>query len=275
MAKNSNNNQRNDVDIVTPVFGSPFFLKSMLDSIMSIDAGVHWSLTLVDDLGPDREKTDQVYTTFASDSRIRVVRNKQNIGFAATNNRGFSKGRAPLLLMLNSDILVKEQGWLAKMAGEFDNPSVGVVGARLLYFEKDHPNYEESKSRPPGKIQHAGVVFNLLGQPYHVYMGWDANHPKVTIRRSMNAVTGACLMTRRDMYFKVGGLDKDYGAGNFEDVQFCLQIRAMGKEVIYNPNATLYHYAGGSGNSTTAQFNETLFRIKCKNLLEFDEYRYG
>ena len=137
MSKNSNNNQRNDVDIVTPVYGSPFFLKSMLDSMLSIDAGVRWSLTLVDDLGPDRYKTDQVYRTFASDARIKVVRNKNNIGFAATNNRGFSTGRAPLLLLLNSDILIKEQGWLARMASEFDNLNVGVVGARHLYFQKD------------------------------------------------------------------------------------------------------------------------------------------
>ena len=269
---------RYDVNIVTPVYGSPSFLDSMLNSLLSVDAGdIKWSITLVDDAyaGPDREKVDLVYTKYSRDNRIKVLRSRENSGFAASNNKGFSNGSAPLLLLLNSDILIKEPGWLERMAQEFDDSDVGISGARLLFFEEDHPNFTKDPGRPAGKTQHAGVAFNVMGQPYHIFMGWDSDHINVMQRREMNAVTGACLMIRRTDYFRVGGLDTDYKIGNFEDVQICLQIRALDKKVLYNPSVCLYHFAGGSNNTATAKFNETLFKLKCANLIEHDDYRYG
>lgn len=260
------------VDIVTPVYGGAKMLHNMLESLLATEAGIPWRLWLVDDCGPEREELDKLYAEFQKkDPRIRAVRSLRNGGFAASNNRGFRQGSAALLLMLNSDILVTGPGWLKVMADEFADPQVGIVGARLLYFEDyEHPDPE----RPPGKTQHAGVCFNMDGNPYHIFMGWDPEHPKVNVRREMNAVTGACLMTRRALYEQLGGLDEDYAAGNFEDVQLCLQVRAMGYKVIYQPKARLYHYSGGSGNSATARFNNSLFRLKCSKIIEYDEWRF-
>ena len=264
-----------EVDIVTPVYGQPEFLKRMLGSLVSHDAGIPWTMYLVDDLGPERERVDAVYDLFRRDPRIRVLKNAKNSGFAASNNRGFKTGRSPLLLMLNSDVLIRHDNWLANMAKEFvDDIWMGSVGARLLFFDEHLEGYEDSPIRPPGKIQHAGVAFNLIGQPYHIFIGWSKDHPKIIQRREMNAVTGACLMTRRDLYYQIGGLDESYTIGNFEDVQYCLTNRLLGRRVVYQPEACLYHYSGGSGNSMTARFNEQLFQIKCKDLTEYDEWRY-
>ena len=266
-----------DVDIVTPVYGSPEFLRELLRTMLEHEAGVRWSWTLVDDCGPDREKVDSVFAEI-KDPRVHVIKNNKNSGFAMSNNFGFSRGSSPLLLMLNSDIVIMQDNWLREMTNEFtegaDSVYTGVVGAKLLFFEEAMVNYAKSEIRPPGRVQHAGVGFNVLGQAYHIFQGWKPDNPRVNVRREMNAVTGACLMTRRDVYQKIGGLDRQYTTGNFEDVQYALQVRALGGKVIYTPKTTLYHFAGGSGNSATAKYNASLFQMKCKDLIEYDDWRY-
>ncbi len=266
------------VDIVTPVYGSPNFLSTLIESMLSNDAGVKWSWTLVDDLGPDREQVDAIYASI-KDPRIRIIRNARNCGFAMSNNAGFRKSKAPLILTLNSDIFVMQDNWLKVMTDEFfvgpDCVYTGVVGARLLFFNETTHNFvKDEVKRPAGKVQHAGVAFNMLGQPYHIFMGWSKDHPKVATRREMNAVTGACLLTRRDIYEKLGGLDREYTTGNFEDVQYCLQVRQMGGKVIYQPEACLQHYGGGSGNTETAIYNASLFQMKCRKIIEYDDWKY-
>lgn len=267
-----------DVDIVTPVYGSPELLRELFKTMQQYDAGISWKWTLVDDCGPEREKVDTVFAEIAKDDRIKIIKNNKNSGFAMSNNFGFSYGSAPLLLMLNSDTLIARDGWLRDTADEFtkspDGVYTGVVGVKLLFFDKHLPNYVESAIRPAGKVQHAGVAFNVLGQAYHIFNGWSSDNPRVNMRREMNAVTGACLMTRRDVYEKLGGLDRQYTTGNFEDVQYCLQVRALGGKVVYTPNVTLHHFAGGSGNSATAKYNAVLFQMKCKNLIEYDDWRF-
>ena len=260
------------VDIVTPVYGGAKMLRNMVESLIAVEAGVPWRLWLVDDCGPERKELDELYSEFRKkDARIRAVQNPRNAGFAASNNRGFRMGSAGLLLMLNSDILVTGPGWLQAMADEFADPQVGVVGARLVFFDE----YEKPDPyRPAGKTQHAGVCFNMDGNPYHIFSGWDPEHPKVNCRREMNAVTGACMMTRRTLYEQLGGLDVDYGQGNFEDVQFSLQVRALGYKVVYQPKTRLFHYSGGSGNSAQALFNNGLFKLKCGKIIEYDEFRH-
>lgn len=247
----------------------------MILSLQTFDAGVKWRLTLVDDVTPllEKDAVESIYAWATTDSRIRVLRNKTNLGFAGSNNHGFSRATAKFYLLLNSDVIITHDGWLKSMYREFDDLNVGIVGARLLFFTEGLENYKQSPMRPPGMIQHAGVVFNMLGQPYHIYVGWDPSHPKVNQRREYNCVTGACLMTRNNVYKFTGGLDTDYTKGNFEDVQFCLQVRSFNGKVIYTPEATLYHYAGGSNNSSTAKQNEMMFRLKCKDITEWDDWK--
>jgi O-antigen biosynthesis protein len=262
--------QASVVDIITPIYGNPEFLRQLSAGMLTVPAGVTWHWYVVDDKGPQSRELDIIYAGLEQDSRCTVIRSKTNRGFAGANNDAFKLGRAPFVLLLNSDIRILHDDWLVPMVKEFDAQNVGVVGARLIYFK----DVVGDPDRPAGTVQHAGVGFNLLGQAYHVFRTWDPSHPKVNVRREMNAVTGACLMIRRFLYEKIGGLDEDYTTGNFEDVQACLMAKAHGYKIIYTPNTTLEHYAGGSGNSATAKINEQIFQLKCRGLIEYDDYKY-
>lgn len=259
------------VDIVTLTYGHPDMFEKLYKSILTVDAGVKFRWIIVDNCSPAKDKPalNAMLDECSRDSRVQVVYSRINTGFAGGCNVGSRYGKAPYILLLNSDIIVTEENWLAKLVDNMRDATVGIVGTKLRFFaDSTH------KERPAGKIQHAGVAFNILGAPYHIFMGWSADHPLVNRKLEMNCVTGACLLIRRKLYELVKGLDEDYTLGNFEDVALCLAARDQGYKVIYDPSTYLYHYAGGSGNSATVTHNAKLLSLKSGHLIEYDEYRY-
>lgn len=266
--------RRAKVDIIIPVYGSGRFLLECLRSLFEHDAGIGYNLVLVEDKGPQDPDLPEAFN-LARDHGARVIFNSNNLGFAGTNNVGARSGKAPWILLLNSDTLITHDNWLRAMvrAGEAE-PNIGVVGALLSYFPFNSDWAPASPIRPPGTVQHAGVVFDIMRRPYHIFAGWPVDHPKVAQFRYMNCVTGACFLTQRKLWRRLGGLDTDYGAGNFEDVQYCIQTRMAGYRVAWTPEAHLYHYAGGSGNSATAARNAQLFQMKVGEYVMWDEWLY-
>jgi GT2 family glycosyltransferase len=257
------------VDVVMPVYGGPELLLRCLESMQKFTAGIEHTVTLVDDVSP--VKMDSAYDA-ARAFGYNIVHNSKNLGFAGACNAGVKKGRAPWILLLNTDVLITHSHWLKMLVEEGEAASsIGVVGCLLTFFPEDTG---DDHLRPPGRAQHAGVVFDILGRPYHIFAGWSPDHPKVQQRRELNCVTGACLLTRRSLWRRLGGLDTDYGPGNFEDVQYCIQARMAGFRVVYTPRVHLHHYAGGSENSKTAQRNAQLFKIKMGAFVEYDEWRH-
>jgi len=267
------------LDIVIPVYGRPDLLQKCLNSV-NAQEGVKSRLTLVDDHGPDQGKLDRIYYSLNSDTR--VIRNDQNLGFARTVNRGVDFGVSSLILILNTDVELKP-GAIQAMVDEFENKEVGVVGPKLLF--PDNTPYG-----PAGRIQHAGLAVNFRGQVVHVNIGWSADNPKVNERREMQAVTGACLMTRRAVWRETikayqesgdkttGAFNDVYGRGTYEDVEYCFAARSFGHNVIYQPQAAGYHYVGGSSAAQKEGFplqrNELIFRARCGGMLAWDEWRY-
>lgn len=251
-------------------------------SILLHPTNIPWHWWIIDDGTPEekgRSLLTDIYHEAAKDPRIDVLSSlvegrPANLGFAGANNEAAKQGDAPYLLLLNSDVRVTDT-WLQPMVEEMEtNFKAGVVGAKLIFFPEVHiPFRDGHEPRPAGKIQHAGVAFNILRQPFHIHIGWSVDNPRLDKRKSLQAVTGAALLTRRALWEKTGGLDLVYTQGNFEDIEYCLRVKEMGFEVIYRPDAVIYHYAGGSGNSQTAMRNAQIFLMRCGNAITSDEHR--
>jgi GT2 family glycosyltransferase len=128
-----------------------------------------------------------------------------------------------------------ERDWLEEMVRWAEQPQIGAVGAKLLY--------------PDGTIQHAGVIMGMQGLCSHVF--WDANEHDCGVfgcldwYRDYLAVTGACMMMRREVFEAVGGFNEAYQLV-FSDVEICLRIVAAGYRVVFTPFARLLHYEGRS-----------------------------
>ena len=265
------------VDIITPVYGSPNLLMGTISSVLLHPTDIPWHWWIIDDNTPeDKERTLllDIYREAARDPRIDVLLNTDNLGFAGANNAAVQEGKAPYIFMLNSDVRVTDI-WLQPMIEEMEtNFKAGVVGAKLIFFPEVFTTFRSGVSlRPAGKVQHAGVAFNILRQPFHIHIGWKHDNPRLNKRKSIQAVTGAALLTRRALWDKTGGLNLVYDKGNFEDIEYCLRVKSMGFEVIYRPDAVIYHYAGGSGNSMTAMKNAQIFLMRCGEMMMPDEHR--
>lgn len=267
------------LDIVIPVYGQADLLSKCLEALPGAAGGIPYRLILVDDCGPEQEQLGEVYRSLNGNSKI--IRNRQNSGFARTVNAGVASGSSPFILLLNSDCIL-QPGAIPAMIREFEDPQVGVVGAKLLFGD--------NRWGQQGKVQHAGLCRNLQGQLVHVNLGWDANHPKVNERREMQIVTGACLMTRRKVWQEVlavyrsygdpttGAMNEMYGAGYFEDAEFCIAAKSQGYKVIYQPQAVGLHYVGASmvtsKEPSTLQRNTMIFGARCGHLVDYDEWRF-
>ena len=146
----------------------------------------------------------------------------------------------PLILHLNNDVNALEPGWLEALVGWFADPEVGVVGAKLIY--------------PDRTLNHTGIIIGTHGgladtpfaraDPASVPLVWHE------AAREVSAVTGACLLTRTEIYRQLGGFDElDFGVA-YNDVDYCLRVRSRGYRVLYAPQAKLMHWGSATRGVT-------------------------
>jgi len=229
------------LDIVICVYGKFDLLTRCLDSIPGAARTIPYRIILVDNNSPDG---NDFYATL--DVQATVIRNEENMGFILASNIGAKRGKAPLILMLNTDVIL-DPGSIESMVANLDDPNMGVVGMKLRFPElKEHLH----ATNDAGKIQHVGLATNIKGDFYHLFIGWDVNHPKVMAVGDVLAVTGAALMTRRNLWKQIGGFNPIYGFGCYEDVEYCLHVKGMEKQVIVDQEATGIHFT----NATAKEF---------------------
>jgi GT2 family glycosyltransferase len=226
------------VGIIIPSLDKPDVISRCLSSLFRLTANIRFHVIIVD-TGSTDPRTQAVYDQYAADERFRVVRYRgETFNFGRACNQGAAASDAELLLFLNNDTEILHPDWLARMAQWLDRDKVGVVGAKLLY--------------PNGRLQHAGVIVGLNGMASHLF-GGEREHTSSIFGtddayRNFSAVTGACLLTRRDVYEAVGGWDERYPL-NYSDVQFCLDAIQKGYRVVYTPDARLIHHESISRGS--------------------------
>ncbi len=165
-----------------------------------------------------------------------------SFNYSAINNFGASHARGEYLLLLNNDTSIRTPGAIRTLVETAICEGAGVVGARLFY--------------PDDSIQHAGIYLGLGGVAGHAFAGADENDPgyfnRIIAMQQLSAVTGACLLVEKALYEQAGGMDERL-AVTFNDVDLCLRVRRLGSSVIYNPDATLYHYESKSRGSEDSE----------------------
>ncbi|MFS0706259.1 glycosyltransferase [Cellulomonas sp. 179-A 9B4 NHS] len=157
-----------------------------------------------------------------------------DFNFSTSVNQGAGAARGELILLLNDDTEVVEPRWLERMVSVAVDPSVGAVGAKLLFAE--------------GTVQHVGITVDDSFSPIHALGseedGEGALGAKV-LDTDWDAVTGACLLTPRDVFETVGGFDPALPL-NFNDLDYCYKVRLLGRAVVTAPFAVLHHYESSS-----------------------------
>ena len=161
---------------------------------------------------------------------VRVSEWHRPFSFAAVNNRAATLARGEVLLFLNNDVEAVNPDWLERLLEHALRPEVGAVGAKLCYRD--------------GTVQHGGVVLGVGGVAGHAHRHFHRDDPgyarRLLVAHNLSAVTGACLMIRRDVFEDVGGFDERF-ALIYNDVDLCLRLRQKGYLIVWTPAAELYH----------------------------------
>lgn len=167
--------------------------------------------------------------------KAKVLRWPGEFNFSSINNFGVKEAKGEYLLFLNNDIEAINNDWLDRMLGFCQRDDVGIVGAQLLY--------------PDGIIQHAGVVIGFGEIAGHAFVGLHPDECKAfgraMLTQDYSAVTAACLLTKKELFDKVGGFDEAFKVA-FNDIDYCLRVRQLDKKVVYNSFAALTHYESKS-----------------------------
>ncbi|HZQ78253.1 MAG TPA: glycosyltransferase [Acidimicrobiia bacterium] len=250
------------VSVIVPFHNGAELLRRCVVSLRDYGGHENWEVLLVDNRSWEPE-TRAILNRLTEDSRCRVVPYTDHFNWAALNNFAVKRSNGGYLLFLNADVESQKSGWLAAMVEQAQRPEVGAVGARLVY--------------PDGRIQHAGVVMGLGGgvaghafcfcpPDRQGYFGLDR------VIRNYSAVTGACMMVRRDVFDAAGGFDEELTVA-YNDIDFCLRLRQMGYLNVYTPFAELIHEESAARGRASREYAETaiMFR-RWEPLIRSDPY---
>lgn len=236
-----------ETSIIVPLYGRVDFLEHQLAQFVHDPELREADIIYVLD-SPELAETleiaaGQLFELYGVPFRVAVL--ARNGGYSTANNRGASLADGRLLLLLNSDVLPDQPGWLSRLVAFHDeHEEAGAVGPKLL-FEDD-------------TLQHAGIRFQQPAgggawENEHYFKGLHRDLPAANVARRVPAVSGACLMIARDLFEQLGGLRGTYVQGDYEDTDLCLRLREAGHETWYCPEVELYHLEGQSYALETRQ----------------------
>ncbi|HQS03899.1 MAG TPA: glycosyltransferase family 2 protein, partial [Halothiobacillus sp.] len=223
------------VSLIIPTRNGLKLLKQCIDSILQKTDYSHYEIIIVDN-GSDDSATLRYLRKIVTDPRIRVIRDDRPFNYSALNNRAVREARGEIIGLINNDIEVITPEWLSEMVSHAVRPEVGAVGARLWYSDDT--------------IQHAGIILGMMGFAGHAHRYLPKGNPgycgRAALIQSFSAVTGACLVVRKELYELVGGLNEIELQVACNDVDFCLKLREAGYRNIWTPYAELYHHESSS-----------------------------
>lgn len=227
------------VSIIIPTKNQQGLLSRCIESIVEKTQYKNYEILIIDNQSTDPEAIDyleQIDNLGAGNIRVLTYPHKFN--FSAINNLAADQAHGEYLVLLNNDTAVLRNDWLDALLNHAQRPEVGMVGAKLLF--------------PNAKIQHGGITLGLRGPADHPFIGEPFEalgySGRLQLDQQYSAVTAACLIIRKSIFFDVGGMDEAFSV-SYNDVDLCLKVRQAGYAIIWTPYALLMHVANVSQNN--------------------------
>lgn len=252
-----------DLSIIIVNYNARDYLEQCLKSIHKSLGKLKAKIWVVDNASTDGSP-EMIKKNFP---QIRLIENKENIGFAGANNIALQRCSAPLILLLNNDTLVPE-GATAKMVEvmQGDN-SIGALGPRLIFED--------------GSVQISyGHMVSFWNEAWQKFLQWGARKKTGLIKNSIENrskkscypqwVSGACILLRKEALDQVGFFDENFFMYN-EDVDLCYRLRQKGWKIFYTPEAEIVHLEGKSASN---EAEKVLIEYRRSQLYFYSKY-YG
>ena len=190
--------------------------------------------------------------------QVRLVDNRENVGFARANNQAIQQCAGKYILLLNPDTLVAS-GALQALVDFLDkHPEAGAAGARMLKPDgslqiSSHPR--PTLSREFWRLFH---LDDLLPFAWYPRTKWETNQPQ-----EVDILAGSCLLLRKEALDQVGFLDEDYFI-YCEEVDLCSRIQRAGWRMYWVPQAEVLHFGGQSTQQVPTEMFINLYHSNIK-----------
>lgn len=223
------------ITLIIPTRNGFKLLSRCIESILAKTSYPNYEIIVVNN-DSDDPRTLEYLRDLNESPKIRVLDYPFSFNYSAINNMAVNHAHGALIGFLNNDMEVINDDWLTEMISHALRPEIGAVGARLWY--KDDT------------LQHGGVILGIGGVANHAHKGLAKGYPgyfgRAVSIQNFSAVTGACMVLRKDCFMAVGGFNEEYLAITFNDVDLCLKLIKLGLRILWTPYAELYHYESAS-----------------------------
>ena len=244
------------VSILIPNKDNSKLLKDAINSIIENTTYNNYEIVVIEN-GSTEKETLKYYDELKDKPKVKILRIDENgeFNYSRLINLGVKNVDGDFVLQLNNDTKILTKNWLEMMIGYSQQKEIGAVGGRLYYEDKT--------------IQHAGIIVGLSGIAGNMLVnlpyGEKAYFGREAATRNVAAVTGACLLCRRELYEEVGYMDEEQFKVAFNDVDFCLKLLEKGYRNVYIPYVELYHYESKTRGYEYSKEKEERFNREAEN----------
>ncbi len=236
-----------DLSIIIVNYRTYELTKQTINSVIATVIDLDYEIIVVDNASCDGS-LEKLIEDFESFNYITFLANKTNDGFAVANNLALKESVGDYVLLLNSDVIVKENTINKSLNFIKNNPNIGILGCKVVLPDgtldkacrRSFPTFEVSFYRMSGlsKIFPNSKRFNRYNLSY-----LDENGTY-----SVDCVVGAFMLIRSNLLKECNGLDESFFMYG-EDIDICYRIKQMGYEVYYYGEYEIIHYKGASGKN--------------------------
>lgn len=212
-------------------------------------AKIDLEVIVVDNASRD-ESIHQLCAQFPQESKLTVLHNAKNLGFAVACNQGSRVAVGDFLLYLNPDCLVEPETIPALLQCLKNDPQVGMVGGLILNPDGSEQRGCRRAVPTPWKslVNSLGLkaVSRLNPRIFSDFRLDQEPLPEQAV--AVDAISGACMLVSRTAFADVGPLDEGYFL-HCEDLDWCMRFRQRGWKIMFVPQARLYHSKGACSSS--------------------------
>jgi GT2 family glycosyltransferase len=236
-----------DISIVIVNYNAKDFLEKCLRAVFQEMKGVDFEVWLVDNASKD-DSLEMVRREFPE---VRIIANKENVGFAKANNQAIEKAKGRYIFLLNPDTILLDEN-LKELVGFLEeHPEAGACGPLVL--NNDGSMQRQCKRGDP-TFWTSFTYYSGLWRLFPESQWWRKTFGRYFVLDKpddeaceVDQLSGAAMIVKKEAIDKIGPMSEDY-VMYWEDVDWCFRIRAGGWKIYYVPLARITHYGGASGS---------------------------